>query len=237
LKKLIYNTSLVIGILISLTTSLQAQQRRVPGYQGKRFLVKVDPLSPIYQKGIIAGLDYVVGRQLAFSVIYNDADRQYLQRLSSYKQNFGRFPKEKGNIKDKQAGIEIQFFPNQSVPAPKGYFIFANYFQGFATGSGHTYDTRNGGQLIPYELDNLRTSSISLGIGNKSIFKNRIVFEFDLALTAGNIKIPVSTSSEQSFSFQSFTDQYGPNLYSFGEFLDNGGIGISFHLKAGALLF
>ena len=123
------------------------------------------------------------------------------------------------------------------MPAPKGYFVFANYFQGFASATGHTYDTRLGGQLIEYQLDNLRTSSTSIGIGNKSIIRNRFIFEFDFAMTAGNIKIPSTASSEQSISFQSFTDRYGPNLYSFGEFMNNGGLGMSFHLKIGSLLF
>lgn len=233
MKQLIY-----ILLLVTLScTALQAQQRRVPGYQGKRFLIKVDPITPLSQKGIFGGIDYVVGRQLAFSVLYNSSNREYTQKLSSYKQNFGAFPKEKGIINDKQVGVEVQFYPNKSVPAPKGYFLFANYFQGFALASGHIYDTGFGGQLLRYQLDNLRTSSFSLGIGNKSIFKNIIVFEFDIAMTAGSIKIPSTISSEQSISFQSFTDRYGPNLYSFGEFMGNGGIGMSFHLKVGSLLF
>lgn len=235
MKKLIY-ILLVHSVLILSSSTLQAQGS-IPGYQGKRFLVKVDPISPLYQKGIFAGIDYVVGRRLAFSLIYNSANREYTQRLSSYKQNFGRFPEEKGTIDDKQIGIEIQFYPNKSVPAPKGYFLFANYFQGFALASGHTYDTRFGGQLIKYQLDNLRTSVTSIGIGNKSIFYNRFIFEFDFAIAAGNIKIPSTASSEQSISLQTFTDRYGPNLYSFGEFMNNGGMGMAFHLKIGALLF
>lgn len=235
MKKLIY--ILLVQLVLILSCPALHAQGHVPGYQGKRFLIKVDPASPLYQKGIFAGIDYVVGRRLAFSVLYNDSNREYIQRLSSYKQNFGRFPKEKGNIVDKQVGIEIQFYPNKSVPAPKGYFVFANYFQGFASAMGHTYDPRFGGQLIEYQLDNLRTSTTSVGIGNKSIIKNRFIFEFDLAMTAGNIKIPSTTSSEQSISFQSFTDRYGPNLYSFGEFMNNGGFGMTFHIKVGALLF
>ena len=235
MRKLLY-ILLVHSVLILSSNTLQAQGP-VPGYQGKRFLIKVDPVSPLYQKGILAGIDYVVGRHLAFSVLYNSSNRQYIQRLSSYKENFGRFPEEKGVINDKQVGIEMQFYPNKSIPAPKGYFVFANYFQGFAIANGHTYDTRFGGQLIEYSLDNLRTSTISVGIGNKSIIKNRFIFEFDFGITAGSIKIPSTASSEQSMSFQSFTDRYGPNMYSFGEFMDNGGLGMSFHLKVGSLLF
>lgn len=235
MRKLIY-ILLVHSILILSSNALHAQGH-VPGYQGKRFLVKTDPIAPLYQKGIFAGIDYVIGRHLVFSVLYNSSNREYVQRLSAYKQSFGRFPKEKGVINDKQVGIEVQFYPNKSVPAPKGYFIFANYFQGFAVASGHSYNTNISNQLIEYQLDNLRTSSMTLGIGNKSIFKNVIVFEFDFGITGGNIKIPSTASTEQSISFQSFTDRYGPNLYSFGEFMENGGIGMSFHVKVGALLF
>lgn len=235
LKKLIY-ILLVHSVLIFSSAGLQAQ-RNVPGYQGKQFLIKVDPVSPLYQKGIFAGIDYVIGRRLALSVLYNASNRKYTQRLSSYKQVFGRFPKEKGVINDKQVGLEVQLYPNKSVPAPKGYFIFVNYFKGVAVGKGHTYDTRLANELPEYQIDKLQTSTASIGIGNKSIIKNRFIVEFDIAMTAGNIQIPSDTPPEQSISFQSFTDRYGPNMYSFGEFRNNGGLGMSFHIKTGALLF
>lgn len=225
---------ITLGIFLSMCASVSAQ---VPGYQGKRFILKIDPFSPLYQKGIIANFDYVVARKIVFSVSYNQSERHYTQRLSAYKQAFGVFPEEKGGIEDKQVGIEIKFFPDKSIPAPKGIYAFSSYYQGFAIATGNTYNPRDNGRLESYQIDNLRSSTITVGIGNQSIVKDKMVVEFDFGIAAGNFQIPDSTPEDAAMSFQTFTDKYGPNVYSFGELFDNGGVGFSFHLKVGYLLF
>jgi len=214
--------------------SLQAQ---APGYQGRTFIVKVDPLAPLYQKGIIAGFDWVVSRHFAFAATYNRANRSYTQELANYRQTFGTFPDEKGTISDNQFGVEVQFYPNKSIPAPKGTYIFANYFQGLAIATGHSFDPRNGGQLIPYTIENIRSTTMGIGVGNKSIAWNRVILEWDFGIIGGLLNIPENILNETKMSFQSFTHKYGPNLYSFGEWFDNGGMGFSAHVKIGFLLF
>ncbi len=223
----------LICLLIANTTFAQ----RVPGYQGKRLILKVDPFAPLYQKGIIVGFDYVVMRRMAFSFTYNRAVRNYTQRIANYKQAFGNFPEEKGQISDNQVGVEIQFYPNKSIPAPQGTYVFTNYYQGIAKASGHTFDPRDGDFLQPYTIENLRTGTLSAGVGNKSIAWDIVVLEFDFALTLGFLRIPEDTPELVSNSFQSFTDRYGPNIYSFGELSGNGGMGMTGHLKIGFLLF
>lgn len=216
------------------TNSANAQ---APGYQGRTFIVKFDPLAPIYQKGIIAGFDWVVSRHFAFATSYNRAQRSHTQELANYKQTFGVFPKEKGTISEHQMGVEIQFYPDRSIPAPKGAYIFANYYQGIATATGHTFNPRNGGTLEPYTIDNIRSSTMGIGFGNKAIAWDRMILEFDFGIVGGLLNIPEDVPEDVKISFQSFTDQYGPNLYSFGEWFDNGGMGFSAHLKIGFLLF
>ena len=210
---------------------------QVPGYQGKRFILKVDPISPLYQKGIIAGFDYVVARQLAFSASYQYSNRDYTQRISAYKQTWGVFPENKGNIKDHQLGVEVQFYTNRSIPAPKGSYIYVNYFQGLAKATGDIYKQSGSELLTPYTIENLRSQVIAIGVGNKSIAWDIVVLEFDFGLALGNLVIPEEVDEDTIMSFQSFTDRYGPNIYSFGELTGNGGMGLAGHLRIGFLLF
>ena len=236
MKKRLYILTVTI-LCLAFSTWVEAQNNRAPGYRGKRFIAKVDVVAPIAQNGLNIGIDYVVSRQLAFSINYNSLNKEYTQRLANYKQNFGIFPEEPGTINDKQIAVELQFYPNKSVPAPQGYYILLNYALGIAQATGHVYDVRLGGYLDPYQLDNLRTTSIFMGIGNKQIIRDFFIFEFDFGFRAGNIQLPSTVTDAQAVSFQSFTDKFGPNLYSFGELFSNGGLGLNFHLKVGCLLF
>ncbi|MGB0862392.1 MAG: hypothetical protein ACPG19_07975 [Saprospiraceae bacterium] len=226
----------IILFLIGLICSTEASAQ-VPGYQGKRFILKIDPLSPLYQKGIIASIDYVIARRLAFSASYQYSNRDYTQRISAYKRTWGTFPKNKGNIKDHQFGVEIQFYTNRSIPAPKGSYIYINYFQGLAKATGDVYKQSGSELLTPYTIENLRSQISAIGLGNKSIAWNIVVLEFDFGLALGNLVIPEGVNDSTVMSFQSFTDRYGPNLYSFGKLTGNGGMGLTGHLKIGFLLF
>ena len=212
-------------------------QAQVPGYQGKRFIVKLDPLSPLSQKGIVAGVEYVVTRRIAFGATYQRSNKSYTQRISEYKQAWGVFPDEKGKILDNQFGVEIQYYPNKSVPAPQGSYIFANYFQGLAHAKGDIYDPRFSEHLTPYTIKNIRSSLFTIGLGNKAIAYKILVLEFDFGISMGNLNVPSEVGDATKMSFQSFTDQYGPNIYSFGELTGNGGLGLSGHVKVGFLLF
>lgn len=210
---------------------------QVSGYQGKRFIFKIDPLSPVYQKGIVAGFDYVVARQLAFSVGYQYSNKDYIQRISAYKQTWGVFPDNKGNIKDHQFGVEVQFYTNRSIPAPKGSYIYANYYQGLAKATGDVYHQSGSELLSPYMIENIRSQIAAIGFGNKVIVWDFLILEFDFGLAIGNLVIPEGVDESTIMSFQSFTDRYGPNLYSFGELTGNGGMGLMGHVKIGFLLF
>jgi hypothetical protein len=210
---------------------------QVPGYQGKRLILKIDPLSPLYQNGIVAGLDYVVARRLAISVGYQYSNKNYIQRISAYKQAWGVFPENKGTIKDHQFGVEVQFYTNRSIPAPKGSYIYANYYQGLAKATGDVYHQSGSERLTPYMIEGITSQIAAIGFGNKAIAWDFLILEFDFGLAIGNLVIPEGVDESTIMSFQSFTDRYGPNLYSFGELAGNGGMGLTGHVKIGFLLF
>ena len=227
-------TTIVLALIMIFAPDASAQ---VPGYQGKRFIVKVDPLSPLYQRGIVAGVDYVLFRRLAIGATFQSSNRRYTQRISEYKKAWGVFPSELGRIRDTQFGLELQLYPNKSVPAPQGSYVFFNYSMGFASAEGDIYDRMVSERLTPYTIENIQSSQIALGLGNKVIAYKILVLEFDFGLTLGTLSIPNEVNEATKMSFQSFTDQYGPNLYSFGELMGNGGLGLSGHVKVGVLLF
>lgn len=226
---------LAFFVLILMASTATAQ---VSGYKNKRFIIKIDPLAPIYQKGVLVNLDYVVARKLVFAVAYNRAIRKHTQRISLYKQVTGAFPEDKGIIDEHQFGVELQFYPNKSLPAPVGIYIFANYFQGLATVTGNSFAPNTPPTFLKdYEIDGVRSNTFTFGIGNQGVVWERVTLGFDFGLTVGALGTPSTTPEDAAVSFQSFTDRYGPNIYSFGELLNNGGMGMSGHLRIGMLLF
>ena len=134
-------------------------------------------------------------------------------------------------------GVEVQFYTNRSIPAPKGSYIYANYYQGLAKATGDIYNQSGSERLTPYFIEGIKSQIAAIGFGNKAIAWDFVVLEFDFGLAIGNLVIPEGINENTIMSFQSFTDRYGPNLYSFGELAGNGGMGLTGHVKIGFLLF
>lgn len=223
-----------LGVWLSLATLSAAQ---APGYQGKRLTLSVDPVAPLYQSGFYAHVDYVVSRQFAFSVIVQQGLREYTPRISFYKQEWGRFPAGSSGIRDVQVGVGLQYYFDPSIPAPQGGYVFAHYRQGLASAWGGLYEA---GDLRPYDdfdVGGIQSQFVAVGVGNKTIFRDRWLFEFDFGLSAGNLYLPQDMEESVRLHIQSMSDRYGPNIHSFGALMDNGGFGFSGHVMLGFLLF
>lgn len=220
-----------------MSVSLYAQRSNAksPGYLDKRFLIKTNLVTPVLEKGWMAEVEYALTRRITLNLDVSSTKDKFIQKLASYKSRHGFYPQDRAVLNNNMAYIKVKYNIQDYPPAPRGTYAYASYGYGFASADGHYYDDRSR-RLIPYQINDITSQHFAVGVGHQQAFLSSIVLDFGLGFAAGNLKINETVSDEVQVGFQSFADQYGPNLQSFGNLM-NGGLGLHAHIKIGFLLF
>jgi len=213
------------------------------GYQGKRLMFKTDVVSPVSERGINMGLEYVVLRNVVLGLDFSLTGKQYTQRLPTYYELYGKPPSSRASIRDMQIGITGQYFLNAALPAPKGSYIFGKYSIGQADILAVDHIV-NGGQddfLEGFEINNVSSQQFDLGVGYQEVFFGFLLVDLDLGMSAASLFLSKNSDElppHRRDIVADFANEHGPNIFSLGTWRDTpGGIGLSIHLKIGILLF
>ncbi len=213
------------------------------GYQGKRLMFKTDVVSPISERGINMGLEYVVLRNVVIGLDFSLTGRQYTQNLPTYYELHNASPPVKASIRDMQVGITGQYFLNTALPAPKGSYVFGKYYIGQADIFAVDHIIREGKDdyLEGFQINNVSSHQFDLGVGYQEVFFGFLLVDFDFGMSAASLFL--NKNNEELLPHRrdivaDFADKHGPNIFSLGTWRDTpGGIGLSVHLKIGILLF
>lgn len=213
------------------------------GYQGKRLMFKTDIVSPISERGINMGFEYVVLRNVVIGLDFSLTGRQYTQNLQTYYDLHGEYPPIKASIRDMQAGITAQYFLNTALPAPKGTYLFGKYSIGQADIFAVDHIMREGKEdyLEGFQIENISSRQFDLGVGYQEVFFGFLLVDFDVGMSAASLFLNSNNDElppHRRDIIAAFADKHGPNIFSLGTWRDTpGGIGLSAHLKIGILLF
>ncbi len=216
------------------------------GYQGKKFLIKVDALTPALERGIAAELEYAFHRNFAATLQFGYTNAQYKQVLPGYELHTGLVLTDKASIRDLQVGIGGKVYFNNALPAPKRNYFFARYLVGKADINGNyfTFNALDPSKeyLQDFSLSGVSTSKTTVGFGYQNIFWNIVALDIDMGISLGAITLTNKNSSDgQDYNYiiTGFSDRYGPNIATFGNWRQGkaGGIGLNASIKIGVLLF
>jgi len=217
-----------------------AASGQTTGYQGKRLMFKADLVSPVSERGVNMGLEYVVLRNVVLGLDFSLTGKEYTQRLTSYHDLYGKYPSAKANIRDMQVGITGQYFLNTALPAPKGSYVFSKYYIGQADISAVEYKEEED-VLEGFEINNVASRQFDLGVGYQEVFFGFLLVDFDIGMAAASLFLDKNNSelsSNKKHIIGDFARKHGPNVFSLGTWRETpGGIGLSMHLKIGILLF
>ncbi len=213
------------------------------GYQGKRLMFKTDLVSPVSERGINMGLEYVVLRNAVLGLDFSLTGKQYTQRITSYYDMYNEDPPIAASIRDMQVGITGQYFLNTALPAPKGSYVFGKYAIGQADIFAVDHIMREGEEdfLEGFEINNISSHQFDLGVGYQEVFFSFLLVDFDIGVSVASLFLNNNESEllpHREVLVGDFARKHGPNIFSLGVWRDTpGGIGLSMHLKIGILLF
>ncbi len=215
-----------------------------PGYAGKHWILKLDLVTPIAERGVLADLEYVAHRNFSVSLTGFYSDMLYTQRLPGfYASGIDSVP-GKANLKDLQFGFGLRYYLNQAMPAPKRNYIFANFSTGVASAQGYHFRKDNNSVsnvLDRYKIENVQSSRFNVGFGYQDIVAKRIAIDFDWGLALGMLAVGdgiVVDNITKPALVKGFSDKYGPNIIGVPNISGvPGGLGLALHLKVGILLF
>lgn len=204
------------------------------GYQGKKFIIRTDLITPILQRGFDVEFDWVAHRHLMIGLSTAYTADKYLQKIESYKTIFGNYPSTPSQVKDLQIALSTIFFFDNAIPAPKGSFAFGKYSAGRATITGNIFEN----EFMEFTLSNVRASSFEIGLGHQEVYFDKMTFSFTVGLKFARLNAAVNSDTIYNTYIDSFDEKYAPNLASFGSWGDfPGGVGINIGAKIGFLAF
>jgi hypothetical protein len=218
------------------------------GFQGKRAILKFDAVSAFTERAVAAEMEYVLNRNFAVFAIGNYSNRHYTQRLPAYTLRSGKeIPSDTlGKVTDVQFGMGVKIYFSNSMPAPKRNYFFASYQLGLAEVEGDYFKYS---ALKPdeeglnwYRLRQVPSSRIVTGFGYQTFFWNRVSADFSMGIAMGALELnggPKNSECDYNCYVAGFSDKYGPNVLSFGNWRAGkaGGLGLNLQLKIGVLLF
>jgi len=215
---------------------------QVTGYQGKRMMFKTDLISPVSERGINLGLEYVFLRNVVFGLDFSLTGKRYTQYLKSYQNIHGEYPTIKASIRDMQVGITGQYFLNTALPAPKGSYIFVKYHLGKADVFAVEHIIEGGESILQgFEISDIPSRQFDIGVGYQEVFFGFLLVDFGFGVSAASLLIDKSENeifAHRKDIIADFSANHGPNIISMGSWRNTpGGIGLSIHLKVGILLF
>ena len=215
------------------------------GFQGKRAILKFDAVSAFTERAVAAEAEYVLNRNFSAFLIGNYSNREYAQRLPGAK-NRPEVPTDSvAKVTDIQVGLGVKVYFSNAMPAPKRNYFFVSYQLGGANVKGNYFDynatTPDKEGLYTYNLA-AQSSRITTGFGYQTFFWNRVAADFTMGIAMGALDVREGASSidcDYNCFLNGFSDRYGPNTVSFGNWRAGkaGGMGLNLQLKLGILLF
>jgi hypothetical protein len=215
------------------------------GFQGKRAILKFDAVSAIAERAVVAEAEYVLNRNFSAFLIGNYSNRSYPQRLPGAK-NRPEVPTDSvAKVSDIQVGLGVKVYFSNAMPAPKRNYFFVSYQLGSANVKGNYFDynatTPDKEGLYTYNLP-AQSSRFTTGFGYQTFFWNRVAADFTMGIAMGALDVQQETSSiecDGNCFLNGFSNNYGPNTLSFGNWRAGkaGGMGLNLQLKIGILLF
>jgi len=226
---------------------------KVPGYQGKRFILKTD-LSSLVDLGGSASLEMAIARHLSIEPEYRFYNKTIKFPLvntvqTQYSYDVTRTT-EKAHIVEHAVFLGLKLFTSKSKTAPKGFYTFIKFGLGRAniTTKGYASESIENpdfpGEYIEtsvlknYKLKNVRTFHTALGIGVNYIFAKRLVADI-----AWGIQYSKMNAKQYKYYLDGYTNKFGPNVVSFMPPAVNKqdelrfGLGFMFKASIGILLF
>ena len=104
-----------------------AGQGNNSGYQGKHWLLKLDAVTPILDRGAAGEVEWVFHHNIAATLFVQYSNTQYSQKLLGYELHKGVSFDDKATVQDFQVGLGAKIYFSNSMPAPKRNYFFANY--------------------------------------------------------------------------------------------------------------
>ncbi len=236
-------TRITLLLLIIFASFSTAFAQKNPGFGGKHWLLKLDLVTPLSERGILGELEYVAGRNVSLTLSGLTTNALYTQRLPGY-QNSNDSLAPKANLKDLQLGIGIRYYLSQAMPAPKRNYIFVSYMMGVATAQGNYFRNDNNSTnrvFDKYTATQIQSSRLNVGFGYQTFFWKRISLDFDWGVALGmlNVGDGIAVDGIKNLALiKGFSDNYGPNIVGINTISNvPGGFGLALHLKLGVLLF
>lgn len=215
------------------------------GFQGKRAILKFDAISAFTERAVAAEMEYVLNRNFTAFVIGNYSNREFTQRLLA--KAVRQFPSDSlAKMTEVQVGVGMKIYFSNAMPAPKRNYFFVSYQVGAADIKGNyfLYNGTNPAKegLFSYNLLQIPSSKFMAGFGYQTFFWNRVSADFTMGIALGALDAkgrPDTGECDYNCYLGGFSDQYGPNIVSFGNWRAGkaGGMGLNLQLKIGVLLF
>jgi len=209
------------------------------GYLGKKFIARIDVLQPLLHKGFNAGIEYAFARNLSVVLAFQQNNNNYKQKLEPYYYRKGTFPNELGNIRAQAFQAQINYYINQSFPAPLGTYIYMKYNTGIAHFKGNyfkivNYDKPEWDEYLSYDIKNIRTNLLESGVGRSFIIWDKCLIQPQLGISFSSVN-----AGNFNYAIQGIANNYGAQTVNFGAWRKNnyGSVGFQLDLKIGYLLF
>ncbi len=228
-------------ILCLICLSLTGQS----GYLGKRIILKTDLATPLLDRGIEAGVEIVLLRNVSAYLGVQTSNNKYTQYLEDYKLRFGEYPSELGSIKDFQVGLQLKYFASKAIPAPKGTYWYSGFSMGKADLVWNEFFHDNlfpdNEEYVRYAENGILSSKFDLGFGFQELAWRILVFDFSLGLNYSTLHLAghEATCTDCEIGPAGFMGNYGPNLIVLSRRASSnpGGVGVSARVRVGFLLF
>ena len=224
---------------------------KVPGYQGKRFILKTD-LASLVDLGGSVSMEIAIARHMTIEPEYRFYNKTVKFTLVNEQENTysPTKTKQKAHIVEHAVFLGVKFFPSKSKTAPKGFYTFFKFGLGRANITSKGYDTEYiqnpdfPTEYIPtqvikdYKLNNVRTLHIVGGVGVNYIFAKRVVADI-----AWGIQYSSMNAKEYKNNLDGYTNKFGPNVVTFIPPAEKKqdqlrfGLGFMFKASIGILLF
>lgn len=226
--KFLLKTCLLVTCFNCIVNFLPGQ---VSGYKGKKFLLKTNLITPLFEKGYNVELESILMRDLTVSV---DISQQ--NKLNDFND---KQPRDTSSYYNNSVGLKIRSYLNKAIPAPLGVYSFLSCRFGktrIETTRWTEQESIYGqGQILrkdSYTFDKIDFLQFGMGWGYQTILKDRISIDAGWALVFTKTKTPEYSlyiaSRENGRSLFSLSNILGSNYHNWG---------ISIHASIGLLIF
>lgn len=215
---------LIFCMLLFLCGGLEAQ---VSGYQGKRFILSTDLMSPLTDRSFSVHGEVALFRNISFNVDYRRSNKT----VDPY-QTIATDELAEGAIKSEVLHLGMRYYTSNVFPAPYGFYVYSDIGYGVADIEGQWHGVGfQSGKLYDFKVKNTRVLVLEPGFGYQWIKFSRLVIDVGIGWNITSVLVGRNFHLTEPYQVD-----HGPNLGSLRH--DKiGGRGFSAHSRIGVLLF